>query len=433
MKHKSIRGVAAALLVAILVAACQPIAANPTPDPATLGFEAVSPPPAAETLPHSDAGTTLHFTSGEDCEPVEEGVTTDTGETIRYDCDFIDEQSIALIGDIETIQGQVFQMQRAALAVRAPGAAVRSTTSLPFTISSVSLADGTTCLNLGEGTNLIVVNEGRVSFVCNEDGGSTSVEGDADVLINGLYPEAGGGFTVDRGILAQKEGTPQVDNKQRVAVASLVAQPLVVTVTAEQAGKTIYLTPAQTLEVILEGNPTTGYSWNLDPDSTAPLYEAGEPEFHSESDLVGAGGEVILRFDVAGAGSGELLLDYARTWESDVEPLDTFSLNAIVALTPEQNNSAVALPLGQTLAVALPGNPSTGYSWQVVDNDGSILAQSSDPVSLAPRSVPGAGGVQLFTFEAVSPGEMTLDMVYTRPWEADAESANTFTLDVTVE
>lgn len=435
MKHQTIRSpkhIIFVLAAALLVAACQPISANPTPAPETLGFEAV-PPPAAETLPHATDGTTLNFTSGEVCEPVAEGIVTQDGEPILFDCGFVNDVAVGLIGEIESVQGMTFGMQRAELAVRAPGARVLSSRPVAFAIDSTTLEDGTTCLNAGEGTNIIVGEGGRVSFVCSESGGSVTVAGDAQVLINGLYPESNGVFTVDRGTLAQTGGANEVKNRARVPVESLVAQPLVITVTEEEAGKTIYLTPAQTLEVVLPGNPTTGYSWNLSPDSTAPLSEAGDTEFSPDSDAVGAGGTVTMHYDVTGAGSGELILDYARPWETDVEPVDTYALNVIVALTPAENNSAVALGLGQTLAVALPGNPSTGYSWQVIDNDGQILAQTADAVSLAPRSVPGAGGVQLFTFEGVAAGEMALNMIYARPWETDTVPANTFALDVTVE
>lgn len=435
MKHQSIKSpkyLLYGLAAALLLAACQPISANPTPAPETLGFEAV-PPPAAETLPHATDGTTLNFTSGEICEPVAAGIVTQEGEPILYDCGFVNDVAVGLIGEIESVQGMTFGVERAELAVRAPGARVLSSRPWPFTVDSTTLEDGTTCLNAGEGTNIIVGEGGRVSFLCGAEGGSMTVSGDAQVLINGLYPESNGGFTVDHGTLAQSEGANEVKNRARVAVQSMVAQPLVVTVTADEAGKTIYLTPAQTLEVVLPGNPTTGYSWNISPDSTAPLSQAGDAEFAPDSDAIGAGGTVTMHYDVTGAGSGELVLDYARPWETDVEPVDTFTLNIIVALTPEQNNSEVTLGLGQTLAVALPGNPSTGYTWQVLENDGQILAQTADPVLLAPASVPGAGGVQLFTFQGVAAGEMALNMVYARPWETDTVAANTFALDVTVE
>ena len=215
---------------------------------------------------------------------------------------------------------------------------------------------------------------------------------------------------------------------------NIVAQQLSVSVSAEENGKTIYLSPAQILEVTLDSNPTTGYSWALSDGSTVPLSFAGEPEYIAPNDdRLGAGGIEVLRFDVADFGSGELQLDYVRSFEKDAQPAETFHLNVIVVATTAENGSSVTLPVGEALAVDLPGNPSTGYQWQVVDNDGQILAQTSDPVTISPFAMPGAGGIQRFTFEGVAQGTMTLNMRYVRPWEPEAEPASIFTLGVTVK
>jgi inhibitor of cysteine peptidase len=101
--------------------------------------------------------------------------------------------------------------------------------------------------------------------------------------------------------------------------------------TTADNGREIQLKKGQTLVVTLEGNPTTGYSWEVaEPLDGQVLRQAGEAEFKAESEALGAGGVQILRFEAANAGKTTLKLVYHRPWEKDVEPLNTYSLQVVV-------------------------------------------------------------------------------------------------------
>ncbi len=98
-------------------------------------------------------------------------------------------------------------------------------------------------------------------------------------------------------------------------------------------------------------------------------------------------------------------------------------------------DSQVELELGQVLVVTLESNPSTGYRWELAENNDSILKQfgqvefkSSDTGE--PPMV-GAGGWEIFRFKAVSAGQMTLELVYHRYWE-EVEPLKTFSIQVVV-
>ncbi|MGA9349804.1 MAG: protease inhibitor I42 family protein [Anaerolineae bacterium] len=96
-------------------------------------------------------------------------------------------------------------------------------------------------------------------------------------------------------------------------------------------GREMQLKKGQTLVVTLEANPTTGYSWEVaEPLDEQVLRQVGEPEFKQESDLVGAGGVQILRFEAMNAGQTTFKLVYHRPWEKDVEPLETYSIEVVV-------------------------------------------------------------------------------------------------------
>jgi inhibitor of cysteine peptidase len=98
-----------------------------------------------------------------------------------------------------------------------------------------------------------------------------------------------------------------------------------VVVTKADADKTVTAAPGQTLDVVLDANPSTGYTWTV---ASAPefLKSEGEPAFSSQaqSGVVGAGGKQTLKFSVTAAGKGELSLNYVRPWETGTAPAETF-------------------------------------------------------------------------------------------------------------
>ena len=94
-------------------------------------------------------------------------------------------------------------------------------------------------------------------------------------------------------------------------------------------GKEITLQQGQPLVIRLEGNPTTGYTWEVKEVDTSVLRQVGDINFESESDVPGSGGIQALRFEAAGTGETTLLLVYHRPFETE-DPLETFSLDVTV-------------------------------------------------------------------------------------------------------
>ena len=102
----------------------------------------------------------------------------------------------------------------------------------------------------------------------------------------------------------------------------------------------------------------------------------------------------------------------------------------------DDDGSQVTLKQGQRLVVTLESNPSTGYSWELVEKQNSILEQIGEVEYIAPEPTDppmvGVPGWEVFRFEAVSTGQETLELVYRRPWETDVEPIKTFSIEVTV-
>ena len=98
--------------------------------------------------------------------------------------------------------------------------------------------------------------------------------------------------------------------------------------------------------------------------------------------------------------------------------------------------SQVELEQGQILVVTLESNPTTGYRWEQVENQESILQQMGEaefkPSETGEPPLVGAGGWEIFRFKAISAGQMTLQLVYHRSWEEGVEPLKTFSLQVVV-
>lgn len=100
-------------------------------------------------------------------------------------------------------------------------------------------------------------------------------------------------------------------------------------ITDKDNGATINLKRGDTLVIQLEGNPTTGYTWEALPASPQLISQVGETKYTPNSSAIGASGIIELTFKADIQGSGTLTLVYHRPWES-VQPLNTYTINLIV-------------------------------------------------------------------------------------------------------
>lgn len=104
------------------------------------------------------------------------------------------------------------------------------------------------------------------------------------------------------------------------------------------------------------------------------------------------------------------------------------------SLTEADNGKTINLQPGETLTLTLESNPTTGYSWQVMELDNAVLTQEGDPKykqSSGAEGLVGAGGTETFRFKTIGSGETSLSLGYMRPWES-VPPVETFTIQVDV-
>lgn len=89
---------------------------------------------------------------------------------------------------------------------------------------------------------------------------------------------------------------------------------------------------------------------------------------------------------------------------------------------------------GETFAVALKAQPSTGYTWQVtVDEHYLALLERRFEALEAGKPALGGSGHERFLFRARCPGQCQMEMTYGRPWEQAARDHRTMTVKIEEE
>lgn len=78
----------------------------------------------------------------------------------------------------------------------------------------------------------------------------------------------------------------------------------------------------------------------------------------------------------------------------------------------------IRVTVGEAFAVALVGNPTTGYNWQA-SVDAQYLELLAQEFEMEGKAA-GAGGRDVFRFRALETGETRIAFEYRRPWGGHA-------------
>jgi inhibitor of cysteine peptidase len=97
-------------------------------------------------------------------------------------------------------------------------------------------------------------------------------------------------------------------------------------------------------------------------------------------------------------------------------------------------SSPVAVKVNQDFLIALPSNPTTGYSWTAKTTGSAVAVEGSayQPSAATGKPMMGAGGQQIFIVQSLKPGTATIAFSYARPWQKGVKAARTMTFAVTV-
>lgn len=112
----------------------------------------------------------------------------------------------------------------------------------------------------------------------------------------------------------------------------------------------------------------------------------------------------------------------------------------VQSTVPAVVSREVAIRVGDSFVVSLCSNVTTGFSWSesAQISDPNLLQQTHHKV-LSPEATgnrnpaPGASGEEVWTFKALSKGQGSLTLEYSRPWEGGEKGLWRFVAAVIVE
>ena len=90
--------------------------------------------------------------------------------------------------------------------------------------------------------------------------------------------------------------------------------------------KIITVKPNTTFTVLLPANPTTGYSWSLDPNQGRSELQPLSHKYEPAGNRIGSGGEERWSFRAAGASEYRLHFSYRRPWEKNAAPAKSLEI-----------------------------------------------------------------------------------------------------------
>jgi len=90
-------------------------------------------------------------------------------------------------------------------------------------------------------------------------------------------------------------------------------------------GQSVEVNSGDRITVTLEGNPTTGYSWELGELDSAVVELVGEPDYKTDTKMFGSGGTYTFTLKAVAPGATTVKLIYHRSWE-DAEPEKVFEV-----------------------------------------------------------------------------------------------------------
>ena len=236
------------------------------------------------------------------------------------------------------------------------------------------------------------------------------------------------------------------------------AAPKTVEMTRDDDGKSVTVHPGDTVRIKLKSNRTTGYSWALSGKLDEKVLKSEGNEYKVDehpAGMVGVGGSDVWTFKALAAGKTEIVLGYARPWEKDKAPAQAFKLTVVVdgasapaadaktasaaskdvRLNDGDNGKTVQVGVGGTVTLTLESNPTTGFSWnKVEDVDKSILKLEKNDYKQksSPAGMVGVGGRNTIVYRALKAGKAKIDLIYMQPWEPDSSFNTKYTVTVEV-
>ncbi|WP_252228981.1 protease inhibitor I42 family protein [Clostridium sp. ZBS15] len=104
----------------------------------------------------------------------------------------------------------------------------------------------------------------------------------------------------------------------------------------------VYVASGKVVEINIEGNPTTGYTWNYEFNTDGIIKEEWKDykQDNVDSEIQGAGGTYTWKFSAVKEGTTKVTFKYYRPWENEILETKTyiFTVDKDLNITVEECN-----------------------------------------------------------------------------------------------
>jgi inhibitor of cysteine peptidase len=98
-----------------------------------------------------------------------------------------------------------------------------------------------------------------------------------------------------------------------------------------------------------------------------------------------------------------------------------------------QRSDEFEVEVGDKIRMKLCSDPTTGFQWDYEMTVENVLKEEDHDFEEPEEDIPGAAGIEIWTFEAIEPGTTEVQMEYSQPPEGGVKSKWTYNVTVTVE
>ncbi|MDV0443672.1 protease inhibitor I42 family protein [Methanorbis rubei] len=220
-----------------------------------------------------------------------------------------------------------------------------------------------------------------------------------------------------------------------------------------QSGNTTVLTPELTITVeeaatvsageqvkfIIPSNPTTGYQWIVTDAEGLNVTEKDFIQAEHEEGMAGTGGWQVFSLTAEKAGTYTFTAEYKRSWETDAEPVYTFTQTVVVKEASSESaeepvyvvsfDGTMNPQVNEVVKITIPGNPTTGYAWNAAAAEGLTILKSEYLPYEHESGMTGFGGTYVWYVTAEKSGTYTFNAEYKRSW--DTTAAEQFAVNLT--
>ena len=101
--------------------------------------------------------------------------------------------------------------------------------------------------------------------------------------------------------------------------------------------------------------------------------------------------------------------------------------------SPSSMRNDFEIEIGDKIYIELCSNPTTGFEWAYEMSSTTVVKEEDHDFDAPEGDVPGASGIEKWTFEGIGKGTTTITMEYSQPWDGGIKGEWKYIITVVIE